>query len=367
VKTALTVLGVALSPFVLVAAALLASTPLSWSGTAYVLGAATLTAGLALAKKRAGPWLRWAALALVTVTAGARLSTGARGEAVTMVTVDGHASTSSARLLARLVDEEDVALSGARALEATGLWRDPDTRGLVPVMRAAYGEMRAAEGDVPSPVLTTYVGAQSPRGFDMVIAAPAGPASDTAVLFLHGFAGNFTLPCWRFARPLVARGVTVGCPSTTYEGHFWTADGAAIVTQAREALVARGAKRVVLAGLSNGAISASLLAPRSKGAFSALVLVSGVAGDAPCSGLPTLVVHGRRDAMTSPALARSYASRCGGRYVDLDAGHFAMLVRATEVDAALVAFVDPGRRVVSRAAGPSPTRRSRGRARVRYA
>jgi hypothetical protein len=67
VKTALTVLGVALSPFVLVAAALLASTPLSWSGTAYVLGAATLTAGLALAKKRAGPWLRWAALALVNV------------------------------------------------------------------------------------------------------------------------------------------------------------------------------------------------------------------------------------------------------------------------------------------------------------
>lgn len=366
-KTALTVLGVVLSPFVLVAAALLLSTPLSWSGTGYLLAACASTAGLALARRRAGPWLRWAALALVTLTAGARLSTGARGESLTMVTVDGRSPPSSARLLARLVDEEDVALSGARALEATGVWHDPDTRGLVPVMRAAYGEMRAAEGDVPSPVVTTYLGAQSPRGFDMVIAAPPGPASDTAVLFLHGFAGNFTLPCWRFARPLVARGVTVGCPSTTYEGHYWNADGAATVTAAREVLVARGAKRVVLAGLSNGAIGASLLGPRSRGAFSALVLVSGVAGDAPCAGVPTLVIHGRRDAMTSPGLARAYASRCGARYVDLDAGHFAMLVRAPEVDAALVSFVGPSVRALSRAAGPAPARRARGRARVRYA
>lgn len=355
-KTALTVTGVLAAPFVLAAAVLLLATPLSWSGNAYVVAAVALTAGMVLARKPWSPWVRRAALAVFVLAVGARLGSGAGGRTVEMTVESTSGARGSARLVGRLVEERDVALSGARALETLHLWNDPDTRGLVPVMRDAYDAMGDAEGDLPSPVLGTYALGEGEGAFDLLIVRPppGAPASTTAVLFLHGFAGNFTLPCWRFAQPLARRGVVVGCPSTTWQGRWWEPRGEAIARAARERLVQDGARRVVLGGLSNGGIGASLLAPRARG-FDGLVLVSGVDPSAPCAGVPTLVLHGRNDRMTSAAVARAYASRCGARYVDLDAGHFAMLVRAREVDAALGAFFDrlpPARHPDARRAVP---------------
>lgn len=363
-KTALVVAGVLAAPFALVAAVLLLSTPLSWSGNAYVVAALALVAGAALAKKRWSAWVRRGALALFALTVGARLASGAGGRTIEMTVESTSGARGSARVVGRLVEERDVALSGARALEALHLWNDPDTRGLVPVMRDAYDAMGEAEGDVPSPALGTYTLGEGEGAFDLLVVRPppGAPSSTTAVLFLHGFAGNFTLPCWRFAQPLARRGVVVACPSTTWQGRWWEPRGEAIARAARARLVEQGARRVILGGLSNGAIGASLLAPRMRGSFDGLVLVSGADPGAPCAGVPTLVLHGRDDRMTSAGVARGYAARCGGRYVDLDAGHFAMLVRAREVDAALGAFFD-------RAAPPRPTARRlapRRRA-VRYA
>jgi pimeloyl-ACP methyl ester carboxylesterase len=71
------------------------------------------------------------------------------------------------------------------------------------------------------------------------------------------------------------------------------------------------------------------------GVFEAMILVSGTAPDAPPPGIPTLVVHGRRDTMMPVGNARAYARRVGAQYVELDAGHFAMLVQGDAFDAAV--------------------------------
>ncbi len=75
------------------------------------------------------------------------------------------------------------------------------------------------------------------------------------------------------------------------------------------------------------------------GELAGLVLVSGAAPDAPSAGVPTRVLHGRLDTMASAADARAYAARTGARFVELKAGHFAMLVRVEEVHRTIRAFV----------------------------
>lgn len=56
--------------------------------------------------------------------------------------------------------------------------------------------------------------------------------------------------------------------------------------------------------------------------------------------MPTLVIHGRRDTMASCAEAQRYvATHSATRFVTLDAGHFAMLVRSDANDRAVRTFV----------------------------
>jgi pimeloyl-ACP methyl ester carboxylesterase len=72
------------------------------------------------------------------------------------------------------------------------------------------------------------------------------------------------------------------------------------------------------------------------GTFKAMILVSGAAPDAPPPGIPVLAIQGRHDTMMSPTAVRTYTARAGGRYVELDAGHFGMLIRAKETQDALI-------------------------------
>jgi pimeloyl-ACP methyl ester carboxylesterase len=102
-------------------------------------------------------------------------------------------------------------------------------------------------------------------------------------------------------------------------------------------LHARGVEQVILAGLSNGGLGASQLGPHLP--IAGLILISGAEHDAPSAGVPTLVIHGKHDTMTDPEEARRYATRHGAKYVEVDAGHFAMLVRAEEVDREIHDFV----------------------------
>ncbi len=205
-------------------------------------------------------------------------------------------------------------------------------------MRAGYDEMAREEGALPSPVLATYLGLERPGASDAIDFEHAGA---DAVVFLHGYAGNFTMSCWLFARAAARAGLATDCPSTSWRGDWWTASGEAIVRERIAALRARGKTRVFLAGLSNGGIGASRLAPRLRGEIAGLVLVSGVAPDAGAPGVPTLVLQGRRDAMCSASVARAYATGNGASYVELDDGHFALLVDRDRAARAIADWLAP--------------------------
>ncbi len=332
-------LGWVAIPIWLVFVALVLLGPATWSSVLYLLGGGLVAFGLATAGSgRRRHLARWG-LATIVGVALVRCGSARAGSSLEMAAP----SEGSSRIVGRLVDEADVAVAGTRVLTMTGMLRD-DAAVLTPAMQSAYVQMRAEEGDAPSPVVATYLGLQGPSGFDLIVLEPEQrQPPQGAMIFLHGFAGNFALPCWQMARAVARAGMVTACPSTSWRGDWWSPGGEAIVRRTVEILHARGFHRIVLAGLSNGGIGASRLAPRMRGTFAGLVLVSGVAADASPAGIPTLVVHGTHDTMTSFGVASAYSARSSSHLVALDAAHFAMLVRAEQHDAAVADFA---RRIV---------------------
>ena len=100
------------------------------------------------------------------------------------------------------------------------------------------------------------------------------------------------------------------------------------------ALESEGMHHIVLAGLSNGGVGAARLAPKLRGTIDGLVLISG-ASPAASPGVPVLVLQGARDAMMPASVAQSYATAHGGSYVELNGGHFALLLEREKAMAAL--------------------------------
>ncbi len=133
--------------------------------------------------------------------------------------------------------------------------------------------------------------------------------------------------------------MTTVCPSTRFRGDWWSADGESILRDTMKAVRAKGFTRIFLAGLSNGAIGASRLAPRLAKDIAGLILVSGAASDANGAHMPTLVVQGRDDAHISASVVHAYATRAGAKYVELDAGHFALLVERDVASAAITEWL----------------------------
>ncbi|MFO0575226.1 MAG: alpha/beta hydrolase [Polyangia bacterium] len=307
----------------------------SWSGACYAAGLALLTFGLVTrggrfhlrGVTRAGALVLLATLAL-------RLAGTERSRAIRLTTTDGGRS----RLLTRVVEEGDLAVPGARLLVLAGALHDPDARAVPGALRTAYAELRAEAGEVASPVLTTYAGLQSAQRADLVVIEPRAP-SRGALIFLHGFAGNFTLQCWLIAQAARAAGLVTLCPSTGWRGDWWSAQGEQILRGTVKLAREQFPGRLFAAGLSNGGAGLARLAPRLRGTFDGLVLISGTS-DAPAPGAPVLVVHGSRDAMSSAQHARAYAARVGGEYTSLDAGHFALLLRREEACRRVAAWLE---------------------------
>lgn len=228
-------------------------------------------------------------------------------------------------------NEAGVALMGTKVLVSQGLLRDPDAPRVEDAMRAAYERMRADEEDPSSPLVLGSAPLSADTS-DLLTYVPRGARSDLAVIFLHGYGGRFALPCWQVARVAAQRSAMTACPDVGTDGAWWSPDGERILRATVRALQATGAKRIVLMGLSNGGIGATRLAVRMKGTFVGLVLFSGADPQAGAPGVPTLVLHGRRDAMVSQASSRAYAGAAGARFVDLPSGHFAMMLDASTVD-----------------------------------
>ncbi len=301
------------------------SGPPTLSGAAYVLAPMVLAASLVASRQ----WARRLAIAgaaLLLVPVGARLLTTKKAGDV--------------RAIDRVVDERDVAVNAARAIAYTHFMSDPDVPELPAAMRAAYDDMDREEGSLPSPFVATYLGLEGPGATDTIELMRDG---DAAVVFLHGSAGNFTMSCWLFARAAARAGMSTACPSTSWAGAWWTHANERIVRDTIASLHARGKTRIYLAGLSNGGIGASRLAPRLAGEIDGLVLVSGAAPDAGAPGVSTLVIQGRVDGQVSTPMVRAYATRVGAKYVELDAGHFALLVERERAEAAITDWLTRAR------------------------
>jgi len=342
IRTLACVLGLlaAIPACVLVAFAFI--TPITLWGVLYLLGLVLLVAGALSApwRRRRYRGLARAGLVLMLPTAGARLAFAAGSPATTMITLPGPGQP---RWANRLLDEQDVALLGERVLASWGIISAREDQDLLPAMYGAYRAMHAAEGSPPSPFLSTYLGRERPQAFDALVVEPGTPQpARVGVIFLHGFTGNFTMPCWLFAQAVRPIGAVTVCPSVGWRGDWWTDGGEATMRATLSYLHSRGVQRIYLAGLSNGAVGTVVLAPRLQTELVGLVLISGAGSDAEISDLPTLIVQGRDDERMPATLARAFAQRAGTRatYVELPGDHFVLVEHADEVRQRITAWLE---------------------------
>jgi pimeloyl-ACP methyl ester carboxylesterase len=309
-------------------------TPWALTGAAAVL---VVVAGVVTGRRR-WPGLTRVGIGALGMLLAARVVVADEGDHLRATSLPG---AGQGRVVDRLVEEQDVVLSAAPLLGPMGLIPRGEGAGLTAALRREYARMRLAEGTAPSPFASTLLELDGPESFDVLWHAVPARRSSVAVLFLHGYGGSFALPCWEVASAAARAGMETACPSVGQRGDWWTARGEHIARQTIRWMQARGATRIVLAGLSNGGIGASRLAPRLRRDIDGLVLLSGAAPVAPPRGLPVLVVHGRQDTMTSPAVARRYARGAGrrGTLVLLDGDHFVLVGRAAEIQSRLTAWL----------------------------
>jgi pimeloyl-ACP methyl ester carboxylesterase len=316
--------------------------PVTPSGALYLIGAALTAAGAITA-----PWrqkhfrgVTKTGVLLICLVAAIRLAVGARGTTVTLITLPGQQNT---RWLDRLIHERDVALFGQQVTFLMGLGLSPrEHDGLMPALHAAYAAMHEAKATTSSPFLGTYLGLQHPGTFDTVVIEPPGhvPAR-TAVVFLHGFTGNFTVQGWLVSRAVAKIGAVTVCPSVGWRGDWWTQDGELTVCNTLNYLHARGVKRVYLAGLSNGAVGTCRLASRFVSDLAGLILISGADPQALDAGLPILLLQGKTDERMPASLAIQSARQSGHRatYREFDGDHLLLAKCATEVQEVLAEWL----------------------------
>jgi alpha/beta superfamily hydrolase len=244
----------------------------------------------------------------------------------------------AARSINALFPEPDGVLMAAALLNYRGSLNDDEAPRFTEILRQAYARIQPSASSMPTPAIATYLGMQTPAAFDsFVIEAPAQsreaePASGKgALIFLHGYAGNFYVYCWEAAQAAARAHLLTVCPSTSAGGAWWSEDGDKIFRSTVAYLRGRGVERIHLAGLSNGAAGASTIALRHAQELSGLILISGVSASHP-PPVPTLVIQGARDRMMPAARARAYAAKSPlARYRELPGGHFVFLSRQQEV------------------------------------
>jgi len=313
-----------------------------WSPSGwFVLGLLGLVAIALLVKdRRPRRGLGLLALVLFLIWLLVRLL-GAGDGMIAMRTLPGGGS---ARWLGRLLDEQDLAVAGARLLGLRERLPATERATLVPALRAGYQQVRRDDAVFPTPVLATLLGRQSPAAFDAVVIEPRaepkpGVPLKFGVLFLHGHAGGFTLECWLMARAAREIGALTVCPSTDHAGRWADEAGVRIARAGLAYLESRGIKRVFLAGLSNGAAGAATLAPRLGAPLEGLLLVSGAPASGGPTGVPTLVVQGAQDSVAPAPAARAFAERAKATYVELEGGHFLWLLRPRDTREAIVSWL----------------------------
>jgi pimeloyl-ACP methyl ester carboxylesterase len=255
-----------------------------------------------------------------------------------------HLPGGGTRLINRIVDERDGVLLAAHALLLSGGINRSEAREFIPALEAVYARLDRAEGRVATPAVATYLGLQSPQSFDAVVIASKLQASETAVVLLHGYAGNFAVYCWQLAQAAEAISALTVCPSVGPQGDWWSPQGEETLKRTLAWLAGRGIRRVYLAGLSNGGVGVGVLSERVSHPgieVRGLVYISGIWPKGSAPRVPVLFVQGRTDSMMTARTVRAFARRAGSRatYVEVDSGHFAFLDRREECERAIASWL----------------------------
>lgn len=312
-------------------------TPITTSGLWYTLGAVGITAGLLVA-----PWrTKWSVglvaggFSAILLTACVRLYVGGSGTVVQLISLPDSGGT---QWVDRLIHEQDLSLFGQRAASLTGIALSRrESAGLNDALAQAYERMAAVDATTSSPVFATYLLMQSPNAFDTVVVEPPGPAEpQAAVIYLHGFTGNFCVQAWLIAEAARKLNLLTVAPSTGFIGNWWTSRGEETLRRTIAHLHRRGIRRIYVAGLSNGAAGICRLAPKFKSDLNGLILISGADPYTPDPQLPVLVLHGEQDERMPIENARQYAKQFGDRVTlreAADGDHLLLAKKSTEMQA----------------------------------
>jgi pimeloyl-ACP methyl ester carboxylesterase len=314
-------------------------TPLTLSGIVYIIGAVALVLGIASVAWGFRRYKRvlWIGLALIILVAAARLiMLNAISDKIRLLTLP---SQSSLCIIDCLIDEQDASLVSSHVLPLIGWISPAEHDGLLDAMSAGYRSLSGAQPLAPSPFVRTYLGLQNPDAFDAVVIEPDNPESQTGLIFLHGFTGNFTMPCWLVAGAALDA-VTV-CPSVGWEGYWWIPDGEKTLRETIDYLHHRGITRIYLAGLSNGGVGISEVAYKLTADIAGLILISGASLDAQDSGLPVLVLSGIHDERMPTDMLHAYADHMGtnATFISFDSDHFMLAKKTQEVQRAIAAWL----------------------------
>ncbi len=309
--------------------------PISWLGITELVLLWLVAGGLAFWGPRAKPLLVGALVLSITLVAF--VSIGEQGGGPLehrMLPRD-----TPAHFLARFVRERDAALAGFR-LAARMRWvSEGEMEGLLDPLASLYDELEAGDGAPTSPVLATLLGRQRAGRFDVLVHR-AGPR-DRWVVFLHGFGGNFAALCLVVARAAADAGWSTACPSAGLRAEFHEGAGPEIVATTFDWVREQGAARVVLAGLSSGAVAASALAPTlGASELDGLLLIAGGDPRTPLPPLRTRVIASTRDARFPHDTLAAWAAQGGAELASIDGDHFALVEQRAEVAGAIAAFLE---------------------------
>lgn len=313
---------------------------LSWWSAALAVGLGLVVLGLFVPSTRRGLGHRVLAAGALSILGPwlvrAVLVRGSEQTRLTTLPAD-----SGARLLSRLYPEPDGTLAAAGLLALRGGLNDPEASRFGEILQQAYARSEPSAALLPTPAIATYLGLQSPTAFDTIVIRPPEKrtAADGALVFLHGYAGNFYVYCWEIAQAAAAANLVTLCPSTGPSGAWWEPSGEQTLEAVLDYAHEIGMNRIYLAGLSNGAAGASVLSLKYSKRLAAVVLISGMRAEQP-PPLPVLVIQGASDRMMQASFARRYAARsANSTYRELPGGHLIFLSEHEQVRPIVAQFL----------------------------
>ncbi len=319
--------------------------PLSAVGRIYVMGFLAFAAGLALL-------LRWPRAATVVIAASlvgsfatlfVRVAwTGASPPDTRVVLPAGEPEP----LLSRMLPERDGVLLATGLFGQLGFASRRELEGFVPAIDRAYDDYAKAQGEVSSPLIGTVLTSQSSDSFDLVFFSAENVEADTnALIFLHGFAGNWSLLCWIVANAVAPLGIATACPSTDLTGDWSKDDAVKTVDATAQWLRDRGAHHIYLAGLSQGAASLGDVVNKSEEHFAGVLMLFGIDPGYASNSQPAVVVYGRNDTRFPADYVLETVEDLKRRGVPLDVqsvsgDHFALLKRREEVSSMIRGWLE---------------------------